>query len=434
MKFRLLTCLLILLALIVAGASAGSTDAQLVVTEYSVSPTSLIGGDIGTVTVTVKNTGDESVSIHSADLESPCTGFKILNEAAYDTVGTLGSGDSTTFTFTFEADVIDGTYYPKFYLDLTDGGSYRMYIPVNVKSTRLTVAVSRLPDSFNEGVKAEINISVGNPRENEINGVRIIPIADGATITPGTGFVGTLAADASKEVRFEITPLEETTVTFMVTYHNGDNDHTQNITLPIHFSEDKLGAEIVLNNVEIESSSSYTTLSGDINNAGLTSAYSVTVTVGSPATAVDPNQIYVIGELEPDDFAGFEVTYTGTGSTVPVVVSYKDADGNTFTKTFDASTSGGGTSLSSGALSSGSSSGNSGAPSDGRGGGMSLFGMGGRGGSSAGSSIPFMQIGIVLVGVLVIVIVAWKKGYIRKLKEKIPRRKQGEDDDEPADR
>ncbi|NMC34363.1 MAG: hypothetical protein GYA36_18195 [Veillonellaceae bacterium] len=432
MKSRIIACLVLFIAFLVVGASAGSTDAQLVVTEYSVSPTSLISGDIGTVTVTVKNTGDESVSIHSADLESPCEGFKILNTAAYDTVGTLGSGDSTTFTFTFEADVLDGTYYPKFYLDLTDGGSYRMYIPVNVKSTGLTVAVSKLPDSFNDGVKSRINLSVGNPRESEINGVRIIPVADGATITPGTGFIGTLAADASREVTFEITPSEETTVTFMVTYHNGINDHVQNITLPIRFSEDKLGADIVLNNVEIEGGS-YTTISGDINNAGLTSAYSVTVTVGKPMTAVDPNQIYVIGELEPDDFASFEVTYTGTGSTVPVVVSYKDADGNTFTRTFETSTrASGGTSLAPGSSSGRSSSGFSGAPGGSRGGGMPFFGM--RGVSGSAGSLPLMEIGIGLVVVLVIGIIAWKKGYIRKLKEKIPRRKQSEDDDDPADR
>jgi len=437
MRLKIVGCLL-LFALIAAGVSAESTDAQLVVTSYSLDPAYLISGDTGTLTVTVKNTGDSAVSIHSADLESPCTGFKILNTEAYDTVGLLGSGDSTSFTFTFKADVTDGTYYPKFYLDLTDGGSFRMYIPVTVKSTGLTVAVSDMPDSFNEGVKTEVNISVGNPREDEVNGVRITPIGDGATITPSTGFIGTLPSDASKEVTFEITPGKETTVTFVVTYHNGNNDHTQNITLPIQFSEDKLGAVVVLNNVEIESDSSYNTISGDINNAGLTSAYSVTVTVGSPATAVDPNQIYVIGELEPDDFASFEVTYTDDESTVPVIVSYKDADGNTFTKTFETTTSSGGMPDVSGSSSSGSSSGSSGSSSirgGPGGGGMSLFGMGGGIGGGGGSmSIPFLQIGIVLVAVLAIVIVAWKKGYIRKLQEKIPRRKQSEDDDDSTDR
>jgi len=431
MKYKILACLLLLVCLISAGVGAASTDAQLVVTNYSLDPTYLISGDTGKLTVTVKNTGDSAVSIHSADLESPCTGFKILNTEAYDTVGLLGSGDSATFTFTFTVNVVDGTYYPKFYLDLTDGGSYRMYIPVTVKSTGLTVAVSDVPDSFNEGVKAEVNISVGNPRQDEVNGVRITPIGDGVIVTPSTAFIGTLSSDESREVTFEITPEKETTVTFMVTYHNGNNDHTQNITLPIQFSEDKLGAVVVLNNVEIASGSAYNTLSGDINNAGLTSAYSVTVTVGSPATAVDPNQMYVIGELEPDDFASFEVTYTGGESTIPVVVSYKDADGNTFTKTFDASTaSGGGMSIASGS-SSGSFSGSSGGLG---GGGLSLFGMGGGMSGNAGTSLPLMEIGIGLIIVLVVVIVAWKKGYIRKLKEKIPWRKPSEDDDDSTDR
>jgi len=423
-------------ALLASGVSAASSTATLAVTNYSMNPAYLISGDTGTLTVTVKNTGTDAVSIHSADLESPCNGFKILNTAAYDTVGTLGSGDSTTFTFTFVADVNDGTYYPKFYLDLTDGGAYRMYIPVNVKSTGLTVAVSEMPDSFNNGVKAEVVLTIGNPRDNEVTGVTVTPVADGATITPETAFIGTLASDASKDVKFEVTPSKETTVTFRVSYHNGDNDHTTTVTLPVAFSKDKMGAEVILNNVAIESGGQYNTITGDINNAGLTNAYAVTVTVGSPATAVDPNQIYVIGELEPDDFSSFEVTYTATGSKVPVIVSYKDADGNTFSRTFDVTQSSGGmASVAGSSSSSGSSSGSStGAPAGGPGGGgMSLFGMGGRSGGN-GSSLPLAQIGIGLVVVLVIVIVAWKKGYIRKLREKIPRRKQSGDDDDKSDR
>ena len=439
MRWRMLPCLLIAFVLLVAGASATTSTAEITVTDYNLEPGYLFTGDTGILTVTIQNTGDEMINIYSAKLEPPTgvSGFRVLNDLTYESVGSLGIDDSRTFTFTFRADVAEGVYYPKFYLDLEDDGCFRQYIPVEVKNTELTVAVSEVPDSFNEGVQSEVKISVGNPRQGSVNGVSITPSGEGITVTPKTGFIGSLDSDASQEVAFEITPSQETTVEFTVSYRNGMNDHSTSVTLPIEFAEDKLGAETVLNNIAFESSGQYNTVTGDITNAGLKNAYSVTVTVGSPATAVDPNQIYVIGELEPDDFSSFEVTYTSSGSTLPVIVTYKDIDGNSFTKTFEVTQSTGdvmsadGTSSSSG-ISSGSSD-SSGGPSGSRGGGMSLFSLGGGPGGAAGgasASIPIIPIGIVLVLVLVLVIVAWKKGYIRKLKERIPRRKKIEDDDD----
>ncbi len=430
MRLRVVSWLLILSTLLLAAGAAATSTAEITVTSQSCEPTHLFRGDTGKLTVTIQNTGDSTLNIYSAQLDSPRDGFRILNDKTYDTVGVIGPDDTRTFTFTFEADVPEGIYYPKFYLDLDTEGSFRQYIPVEVKNTELIATVDDVPDAFSAGKKSRVVIAVGNPRQGTVNGVTITPVGDGVTFSPQQAFIGELTTDKTKNVTFEVTAEKETAARFLVTYRNGMNDHETTVTLPIRFGEDKLGAEVILNNVGIENGAQYNTISGDINNAGLTSAYSVTVTVGSPATAIDPNKIYVIGELEPDDFASFEVTYTATGSTVPVVVTYKDADGNTFTETFDASLSAGGASSASGVSGSGGSSGSgtSGAPS----GGMSLFGM--RGGSTGSASIPFTQIGIGLVVAVVIVIVAWKKGYLRKLIERIQRRNKREDDDDITDR
>lgn len=441
MRIRILPSLLIATVLIVAAASAMTSTAEISISSYTIEPSYLFSGDNGKLTINIQNTGDTSIDIYSAQLDPPTgnAGFKILNDQIYDSVGAIGPGDTRMFTFTFRADCADGIYYPKFYLDLGDDGCFREYIPVEVKSNELTVTISGTPDSFNKGVQSAVNITVGNPRQGTVNGVRVTPVGEGISVTPRTAFIGSLAADASKEVRFEITPENEANVTFLVSYRNGMNDHDTSVTLPIQFSDDKLSAEPVLNNVEVTNNGQYSTVSGDITNAGLTNAYSITVTVGSPATPVDPNKIYVLGELEPDDFSSFEVTYTTTGTKVPVVVTFKDTDGNSLTRTFEVTQAAGGMASMQGSGSSSSTAssaggGSSGAPGGGPGGGGGfLFGMGSRGGSS-GSSIPFMQIGIVLVVVLVVAAVAWRKGYIRKLKERIPRRKQKEDEDDLPNR
>ncbi|MFA5222071.1 MAG: hypothetical protein WC391_07290, partial [Methanoregula sp.] len=55
-----------------------------------------------------------------------------------------------------------------------------------------------------------------------------------------------------------------------------------------------------------------------------------TVTSLDPAVPQDPYRNYVVGALKPDDFGSFEVTFSAEGQTsVPIQMSFKDADGNT---------------------------------------------------------------------------------------------------------
>jgi len=75
-------------------------------------------------------------------------------------------------------------------------------------------------------------------------------------------------------------------------------------------------------------------VTGDITNAGLSTANAVTITALSPAVPADPYRSYVIGALKPDDFGSFTVTFTAVNQTeVPLLVSYKDSQGNLFTST-----------------------------------------------------------------------------------------------------
>jgi hypothetical protein len=56
----------------------------------------------------------------------------------------------------------------------------------------------------------------------------------------------------------------------------------------------------------------------------------------SPAVPQDPYKTYVIGALKPDDFGSFEVTFSASGvKSIPLQMSYKDADGNVVTSQQD---------------------------------------------------------------------------------------------------
>ena len=93
----------------------------------------------------------------------------------------------------------------------------------------------------------------------------------------------------------------------------------------------RLAAVPVVNNIVLTSSGSSYKLTGDVNNAGITDAKSMVLTVLSPARPVEPYADYAIGSLASDDFSSFTLTFMSTDlSDVPLQIKWKDADGNSF--------------------------------------------------------------------------------------------------------
>lgn len=414
MRYQLIILTLILVGLIGPAAAVGTTEdeIQIAVTDITINPGVLMRGDTGTITVEITNTGTEGVAISRAELYSNDLG--VINDQTYDSVGVLGSGISTSFTFTVKANVEDGIYYPKFYLDLRDSGCYRYYIPVQVESSGIVVSVIDAPDAYTAGRSDTITLLIGNIRDNTVNGVTVTPQGEGISSKQTIGFVGTLEPDEADEVSFEITPSEETDLTFTVSYRNGMNEHKSILTIPVVFGKGKIVADPVVNNLEIQSSGTGYTVTGDVTNAGLDMAYSIIVTVDSPAKGTDPYPVDVIGALEPDDFSSFEVTFTAQGATtIPLVVEYKDEDGNSYEKTIEVTLN------SFLAVQEGDGEEVSAQMPAMPGGGRGAMGMGGFG--SGLGQLPIMEIVVVIIAGIVAVI-AWRKGYFAKIRARIHER------------
>jgi len=414
-RFLLFSVLTVLLACgsictIVSAAettSEASSEAQVAITNVSLDPAIFMQDDQGTLTVRIANSGTSPVVIDRVELLSE--ELTVVNYQTYDKVGTLGAGNSLSFTFVLEADGNDGTFFPIFYVDFTNAGSMRYPVPVKVDDTTLMVSVIKSPDTFSAWEEDEITLSVSNPRDNEVNSVTIIPGGQGITSSQTALFIGTLKPDEEKQVTFGITPEQSTDLVLDVSYRNGPNQHYETLTLPVKLGDRKVAAELVVNSIEVTGGGLSMTISGDVTNAGLKDAKSVTVTVGEPARPVDPDPIYVIGALEPDDFSSFEITCTAQGaSEIPLVVSYRDEEGKTYQETFKISgrTSGNSTVSGSSQVQQGPPS-MSGGP---RQGGFMNFGSG-------VSKVPVIPI-LVIILAGIAGIVAWRKGYLEKLRER----------------
>lgn len=133
----------------------GKTDNPTVtITDYKVTPSVLLPGDKGTLTIILKNTAqsasikensgitldgafamtrstDINVYIEKVRLEGK--GIKVLTDA-FDRLGSLGPGQSVPVTFVIQAPENDGIYFPEAMIDVKDGRSTRYPVTVNVNT------------------------------------------------------------------------------------------------------------------------------------------------------------------------------------------------------------------------------------------------------------------------------------------------------------
>jgi hypothetical protein len=381
----LLMALLIPLVAAQTVTLTNTAASQVSVTNVQLDPPILMPGDIGLVIIEVTNSGSQSVPLDTASIFT--REITVVNENAYLSLGTLGAGNKMTFTYTLEAGRKDGVYYPIFSLSFRNPGadSLRYPIAIKVESSELQLSVIAEPDTFSSGRTDAITLLVGNPREDALNGIVIVPHGEGINFTQKSYFVGDLDPGMSSRVTFNVTPSLPSTITFTAQYRNGMNDHFVSISMPVSFGTDKTRADPVVNNYQLSQEGLVYTLTGDVTNAGLSDAHGVVVMVGPPARAVDPNPVSPIGSLQPDDLSSFEISFTAPNLTeIPVLITFKDLDGNTFQKTTMVN-------LASGALNTGTTT-------------------TGNSGTSAGLFLPILI--VVVIGIAIFV--AWRRGIFRR--------------------
>ena len=340
-------CRLVVLALLVAGAlvlpAGGYTTldsitaaGRVYVSNVTIDPAVLFTGDEATVTFAVTNGNANSTSSTTEGVMFNHATFGDndirLVSGTYDSSSSVGPLQTRMYVFTVATNATDGTYYPDFSLGFRDADSLYYRTPVKVDNTPLMVNVIDKPDTFTGGRKETITVQVANPRQNAVKNVVLTVTGNGSTITPAEQYIGSVGANTVKNVTFDVTPDTETVLDLAVNYDNGDNHHSVTGSLPITYGTDKKEATPLISNVEVTFTGGVYHVTGDVTNAGLTTANGVTVTALSPAVPQDPYRSYVIGALKPDDFGSFEVTFTAPDATasVPVQISYKDSDGNIF--------------------------------------------------------------------------------------------------------
>jgi hypothetical protein len=318
-----------------SSASLSPAYTQVTVSDVTLDPGTFATGDKGTITVIVQNTGTQSVTIRRATLYNE--DISLLSTTTYDSVGSIGAGNKMPFTFTVKADVPEGIYYPVFSLEFQDTGFLRYPVKVEVKNSPVVLSITDKPDTFVPGKKSVVTLSLSNLRTNAIKNVIVSPNTTDAEIIPQNIVINNLNPGQTVNLPFNVTPKTPTDIEFTAVYLNGPNTHQVGLLLPVRFNNDKTQADPVISNIISAPDGSNIRITGDVTNSGLQDAKSVTVAAGSPAIPVDPFKVYAVGLLKPDDFSSFELTVSSESpDSVPVIVSYKDQDGNIYTRSIAA--------------------------------------------------------------------------------------------------
>jgi hypothetical protein len=331
-----ITCVLLAVCSILGAVSAYETAdtltaaSKVYVSGVTFEPTAFFSDDIGTATISVTNGNDQLSSV----VNHATFGDQIIRvtSAPYDSTTHLGPRQTVPFAFSFRAAGTDGIYYPEFSLSFRDAYSLHHRSMVEIDNRPLEITVTDMPDAFTQGKKKSVYLMVSNPRKNDVRNLFLDVSGDGIGMTSSRIYIGDLAHSESVPVNFSITPDKETTAVLTLNYDNGKNPHTVTKNIPVLFGTDKKLANPVMNNIEVKSDGAVFHVTGDVNNAGLETAKSVTVSTLSPAVPQDPHKMAVVGALKPDDFGSFEVTFMADPliTTVPIQVSYKDAEGNIY--------------------------------------------------------------------------------------------------------
>ncbi len=343
---KIITVAMILLSTFSFCGSATTDIRPTLTLEYDIEPEVFMPGDMGTVIVTLENmatgeiyveeddeTLDMNAYIASASLDG--NGNLEILDKSYTDIGLLGPGD--TLKLTFNIKVKETAKTGVHFVDLIIVGGSNMYdlnyrIPVKVDDRNVKVILSNLPSTLMNEVST-VSVDVVNRRPNDVTSVIVTPYAEGMTFSPSDYFVGSIPEGNKSTATFTLNTMSSeegySNISFSATYFNGDNLHNSDTaTKDVRIIKQ---SPLVFTGIEIEKAGNKYTISGDLNNFGITDAKNVMVSIDDVegVEPVQPYANYFIGTLEADDFSSFDLSARVTSeniSAIPVLIEFRDPD------------------------------------------------------------------------------------------------------------
>ncbi|RLI65182.1 MAG: hypothetical protein DRO67_03040, partial [Candidatus Asgardarchaeum californiense] len=314
-------------------APVTSADPAIMISNYELSPKTLMPGDSAILTLTVTNaestatrttvstsgsTTTTTVKTIGAEINNiwivpDGSGDKEIHATSnYQDVGYMAPGASLEVSFKLIADenISEGLYFPTARIDVEDYEDVKFPLLVKVSNASVDLLPTNVPSKISASGSTEITLTAINNRDSTVDDVVVTPgKIDGVEFIPNSAFIGTLGSGESEEVSFSVKPSEVETMnlSFDVSYKNGDNLHNNTLTVSIDVIESLDVAPIIYDIPSSIEKGSSTKIRLEVYNAKTESITGVIVTPVTNATVV-PSQ-YFIGSMDPDDVfsASFDI-------------------------------------------------------------------------------------------------------------------------------
>jgi hypothetical protein len=332
----LLTALL-LFFLLLSISPVMASEPSVIISEYKVTPSVLLPGEQGIVSVTVKNTaekatfsqsytsgtaGSNSATTTTVDINAPIdsvtmvgNGIEVLG-GAYNRVGELGPGQSIPLTFLIRAPDQAGVYFPEVWVRVSDATSLKFPIPINVNSEvqiqkRPQITVEKqLPASVIPGNDFNATVVLANDGLLSASNIQVIVNSSTPSITsktPGTYHIEKLGPGEQKTLNMEFSTDKKSTlglrpVNLVVDYQNPDGTFQRQVeTLGINVrGQAQLDiSQITTDPVRINKGDQFTLLIR-IENTGTDDAKSVDAKIDVPLPGTKEA---FVGKIEPNNDA-----------------------------------------------------------------------------------------------------------------------------------
>ncbi len=341
--FVLAAVILILLVVPVLATQAAEIRTSTV-------PTSVSPGNSGYVTLSITNTGTETIErakviLSSADSHLDFGPFSVKE------LGSIGGGKSTSsiISFSVPSSTPSGFYTAEFRIEACYGSTCTVYSQValvNVQSPSTLQITSVSPDTLKIGSDTTVNFTLFNSGDDSIGNIVMTWSANDSVLPRGTSnqlFVNSLAAKSSTQLQVPVlvNPSAKSGVyTFMITAEYTDSTGTKQTTdSTVGFMiAGNYNWIVTLDSQGIVPPGGSGTASIKISNGGSQEALYMTMKASSTKLSVTPALIY-IGSIDADDWDTEDLTIKANvvPGTYPITVGldWKDTFGQSYSETYD---------------------------------------------------------------------------------------------------
>jgi len=314
-----------------------ASEPSVIISEFKVTPSVLLPGEQGIVSVTVKNTaekasfsqsytsgtaGSNSQTTTTVDINAPIDSVTMVGNGievvggAYNRVGALGPGQSIPLTFLIRAPDQPGVYFPEVWVRVSEATSLKFPIPVNVNSEvqiqkRPQITVEKqMPASVIPGNDFNATVVLANDGQLSASNLKVIVNSSSPSITsktPGTYHIEKLGPGEQKTFNMEFSSDKKSTqginpINLVIDYQNPDGTFQRQVeTLGVRVrGQAQLDISQITTDPDRISKGDQFTLYIRIENTGTDDAKSVNAKIDIPLSGTKEA---FVGKIEPNNDA-----------------------------------------------------------------------------------------------------------------------------------